>query len=134
MKHLLSILLISSICLTQEMEVDGDLKVTGNIQNQMIDSLLQVIQDLQSQLSALQVENRLETRIFEKSLSWSQNAEEFNFNLQEITGFDLQTAIVNFYSIKDLTIFLDIFSMNSFLSLIGLLICPLIHILSHIPN
>ena len=38
MKHLLSILLISSICLTQEMEVEGDLKVTGNIQNQMIDN------------------------------------------------------------------------------------------------
>ena len=54
MKHFLSILLIFSICLTQEMEVDGDLKVTGNIQSQTIDSLLQVIQDLQSQLSASQ--------------------------------------------------------------------------------
>jgi len=31
MKHLLSILLISSICLAQEMEVDGDLKVTGTV-------------------------------------------------------------------------------------------------------
>ena len=34
MKHLLSILLISSICLTQELQVDGDLKVTGTVDAQ----------------------------------------------------------------------------------------------------
>ena len=51
MKHLLSILLISSICLTQEMEVDGDLKVNGSIQN---DSLAQVILDQQQQISSLE--------------------------------------------------------------------------------
>ena len=38
MKHLLSILLISSICLTQEMEVQGDLKVTGQISAESINS------------------------------------------------------------------------------------------------
>ena len=65
MTKLLSILLISSICLTQEMEVDGDLKVTGNIQSQTIDSLLQVIQNLQSQLNSLQGGNSLETRVYE---------------------------------------------------------------------
>ena len=54
MKHLLCILLICSIGFTQELTVDGNLNVTGNIQNQTIDSLLQVIQDLQSQLSVLQ--------------------------------------------------------------------------------
>ena len=65
MKHLLSILLICSIGFTQELTVEGDLNVTGNIQSQTIDSLLQVIQDLQSQLSALQGGNRLETRVYE---------------------------------------------------------------------
>ena len=64
MKQLLSILLISTL-FAGELEVDGDLTVTGNIQNQTIDSLLQVIADLQSQLSALQVENKLETRVYE---------------------------------------------------------------------
>ena len=54
MNKLLSILLICSIGFTQELTVDGNLNVTGNIQNQTIDSLLQVIQDLQSQLSGLQ--------------------------------------------------------------------------------
>ena len=48
------IIILFSMVMAQELEVDGDLKVTGNIQNQMIDSLLQVIQDLQSQLSLLQ--------------------------------------------------------------------------------
>ena len=48
MIKLLSILLISSICLTQEMEVDGDLKVTGSIQSQTIDSLKQRISVLES--------------------------------------------------------------------------------------
>ena len=56
MKHLLSILLICSIGFTQELTVEGDLNVTGNIQNQTIDSLLQVIADLQSQVAALQLQ------------------------------------------------------------------------------
>jgi hypothetical protein len=65
MKHLLSILLICSIGFTQELTVDGNLNVTGNIANQTIDSLMQVIADLQSQLNALQGGNRLGTRVFE---------------------------------------------------------------------
>ena len=40
-----------SILLSAEMEVDGDLKVTGTIQN---DSLAQVIANLQAQITALQ--------------------------------------------------------------------------------
>ena len=86
MKHLLSILLICSIGFTQELTVDGNLNVTGNIQNQTIDSLLQVIQDLQSQLSALQGGNRLETRVFELP--------RFNFNGETYLELDL-SEIVN---------------------------------------
>ena len=103
MNKLLSILLVSCM-FAGELEVEGGITATGEIQSPTIAALLAQIADLQSQLNALQGGNRLETRVYEKSLSWSQNAEEFNFNLQEITGFDLQTAIVNFYSIKDLTI------------------------------
>ena len=54
MNKLLPILLLCSITLTQELTVEGDLNVTGNIQNQTIDSLLQVIQDLQNQITLLQ--------------------------------------------------------------------------------
>ena len=84
MKHLLSILLICSIGFTQELTVDGNLNVTGNIQNQTIDSLLQVIQDLQSQLSALQ--GGFETRLFElnnfsfSGESWALTSQDFIIN------------------------------------------------------
>ena len=50
MKYLL-LILSASILLSAEMEVDGDLKVTGTIQN---DSLAQVIANLQDQITALQ--------------------------------------------------------------------------------
>ena len=90
MKHLLSILLICSITLTQELTVEGDLNVTGNIQNQTIDSLLQVIADLQSQLSALQVENRLETRVFEIGVLFNGTIIDFN----EILGYEFNYFIL----------------------------------------
>ena len=51
MKKLL--ILLIAFTFTQELEVDGDLKVTGNIQN---DSLAQVIAVLQAQVSALQIQ------------------------------------------------------------------------------
>ena len=45
---------LQSLTFTQELKVEGNLNVTGNIQNQTIDSLLQVIQDLQNQITQLQ--------------------------------------------------------------------------------
>ncbi len=53
MKKLLTILLISTI-FAGELEVEGDLIVTGTIQSATIDSLLQVIAELQAQIDALQ--------------------------------------------------------------------------------
>ena len=44
-----------SFLLAGELQVDGDLTVTGNIQSQTIDSLLQVIQNLESQLRPVEV-------------------------------------------------------------------------------
>ena len=90
MKPLLSILLICSIGFTQELTVDGNLNVTGNIQNQTIDSLLQVIQDLQNQLSLLQVENRLETRVFEIGVLFNGTIIDFN----EILGYEFNYFIL----------------------------------------
>ena len=40
----------------QELEVDGDLKVTGNIQSGTIDSLQQIIVELQLHISQLQTQ------------------------------------------------------------------------------
>jgi hypothetical protein len=47
-------ILLCSILLSAEMEVDGDLKVTGTVESATIDSLKAVIADLQAQLAALQ--------------------------------------------------------------------------------
>jgi len=52
MKYLLLILSMS-ILLSGELEVDGDLKVTGTIQSQTIDSLKAVIAELQAQMANL---------------------------------------------------------------------------------
>ena len=51
MRMLQILMLFSAFCFSQELKVEGNLNVTGHIQN---DSLLQVIQDLQNQITLLQ--------------------------------------------------------------------------------
>ena len=58
------LVIVIGISVAQELNIDGDLNVTGTIESVTIDSLNQVIIDLQNQISGMQVENRLETRIF----------------------------------------------------------------------
>ena len=105
MIKLFPILLISSICLTQEMEVDGDLKVTGNIQSQTIDSLLQVIQDLQNQITLLQSSGGWESRVFEyqfENVSCDGNSNVFHYlDFSEITNYDIDFGIVKILSISN---------------------------------
>ena len=75
---MIKLLIILSLCFVfaGELEVDGDLTVTGNIQNQTIESLQQVIAELQAQIVAMQVDNKMETRIFETQIL--SNGESFN--------------------------------------------------------
>ena len=47
-------ILFASILFSGELEVDGDLKVTGSIESATIDSLMQVIAQLQAQIALLQ--------------------------------------------------------------------------------
>ena len=86
-----------------ELEVDGDLTVTGNIQNQTIDSLLQVIQDLQSQLNGLQVDNRLETRLYEVNIESLQldDFNQYNLSLPDLVGFNGRFIINPYVSIPN---------------------------------
>ena len=102
MKYLF-LILSTSILLSGELEVDGDLKVTGNIQNQTIDSLLQVIQDLQSQLSSLQGGNRMETRIYEFPVSFN-NQETHELDLYDLTGYDLEFGTISIVKLEDVII------------------------------
>ena len=62
MKYLLLILSMS-ILLSAEMEVDGNLKVTGTVESTTIDSLKAVIAELQAQLATLQGSGILQTRV-----------------------------------------------------------------------
>ena len=94
MKHLLSILLICSIGFTQELTVDGNLNVTGNIQNQTIDSLQQVIAGLQSQIAAMQGSGRLETRVFTIENIQVMQDVHFEIDLEQILGFEVDYALL----------------------------------------
>ena len=53
MNKIIIIISLLSLTFTQELKVEGNLNVTGHIQNQTIDSLLQVIQDLQNQINLM---------------------------------------------------------------------------------
>ena len=60
--YLSLLFLLLSFLISAELEVEGDLKVTGNIQAGTIDSLQQIIADLQVQIALLQAaDNKLET-------------------------------------------------------------------------
>ena len=93
MKKIFTILIFTSL-FAGELEVDGDLTVTGNIQSQTIDSLLQVISDLQSQLSGLQGGNRLETRIFETQ--WLNDNDIFSI----YTDLNIPISNLDFYLLE----------------------------------
>ena len=58
------ILLTISFSIAQELEVEGDLTVTGTIESVTIDSLEQDIANLQAQIDSMQSGNRLVTRLF----------------------------------------------------------------------
>ena len=102
MKKIFTILILSTL-FAGELEVDGDLTVTGNIQNQMIDSLLQMIQDLQSQLSDLQVDNRLETRVYQLpriEFTYGEN-NTYDLDIHSITGYNLDYATIGIIHVLD---------------------------------
>ena len=98
LSHKLIYIIFASFIFSGELEVDGDLTVTGNIQNQTIDSLLQVIADLQRQLSALQVDNKLETRVYNYTILFEETI-NYNLDLYTITNGESQ-LIAGFYFSK----------------------------------
>lgn len=65
---LLVLLALFSISLTQELKVEGNLNVTGSMQSTTIDSLKQVIQQLEAHIASMQGVNKLETRVFETNI------------------------------------------------------------------
>ena len=90
----------------QEFEIDGDLSVTGSVESTTIDSLKEVIENLQSQVNSLQNSGNLQTR------TYALPRIEFVFgvpdtlelDLLNITGYDLQSGLVNVYSISNYSV------------------------------
>ena len=69
-----------------ELEVEGDLNVTGNISSQTIDSLLQVIADLQSQITSFQIQlESLNSNITSRQYTLTVNPSDI-IDLEELTG------------------------------------------------
>ena len=87
MNKLLSILLVSCM-FAGELEVEGDLNVTGNISSQTIDSLLQVIADLQSQIALLggSGNSEISAKIVEIPVNIINNAVDHTLLINEIIG------------------------------------------------
>ena len=67
MKYLFPIL-THSLLFSQELEVEGDLKVTGTVESATIDSMQAVIDSLNAKINSLHGGNRLETRVYELPL------------------------------------------------------------------
>ena len=65
------ILLSFTLLFSQELEVEGDLKVTGTVESTTIDSLQQVIANLQAQIDSMHADNQLETRVYPLPLNMS---------------------------------------------------------------
>ena len=92
------LVIVIGISVAQELNIDGDLNVTGTIESVTIDSLNQVIIDLQNQISGMQVENRLETRVFTtNSIVLSQQGVYIPFDIQSLIGTEVEHAFISVF-------------------------------------
>jgi hypothetical protein len=101
MKKLIIIYLLLGILFTQELQVEGNLNVTGIIESVTIDSLNQVILELQNQIAGMEVENRLETRVFStQNITLMHPNEFYPLNVQELIGTEIDYAIINVLAVE----------------------------------
>ena len=82
MKYLIAFLSLT-LLLSQELEVEGDLKVTGTVIN---DSLQQVIEGLQTQITLLQgsENSQISAKIFEVPIQMTSSYQELLFSINEL--------------------------------------------------
>ena len=59
MKKLILLCFALSVLFAQELEVEGDLKVTGTVESANIDSMQAVIDSLKAEMASMQVDNQL---------------------------------------------------------------------------
>jgi hypothetical protein len=93
-------LLSLGLLFTQELQVDGNLNVTGTIESATIDSLNQVILELQNQIAGIQVENRLETRVFTTENYYLEYHGQFlPIDIQSLIGTEIDNAFISLLAI-----------------------------------
>ena len=80
--------------LAGEMEVDGDLNVSGNIQSPTIAQLQEIIAQLQAQIVALQNGGSIQSKIYQLTFEGEHNEFIPSQSLSEITG-----AINDWYAV-----------------------------------
>ena len=80
MRYLILVLMLTA-SFSQELEVEGDLKVTGTVESTTIDSMQAVIDSLNAKINSLHGGNRLETRVYELPQIEFTNGMEYNLDL-----------------------------------------------------
>ena len=106
MKRIISILLITTL-FAGELEVDGGITATGEIQSPTIQALLEQIAQLQEQIALLQAQvnasqgadNQFETRVY--VLNAELITSPYYIDLFEITGHDLEMAWLGVVGVDD---------------------------------
>jgi len=95
------ILLTYSFSIAQELEVQGDLIVTGTIESATIDSMQVVIDSLEAEMASMHGDNQLETRVYTVQLENATEENPYYVDLQLLTGYDLDYAILNILDVLD---------------------------------
>ena len=101
-------ILFMSILLSGELEVDGNLKVTGTVESTTIDSLKAVIAELQAQLAAMQGQsNAISSRIVQIPVNIQPYCNHI-INLNNLISEDQSWYRVTFINLE-----MDNFWLNS---------------------
>ena len=100
MFRILTILIFCTTMFAGELEVDGNLTVTGTIQSQTIDSLLQVIADLESQIASIggSGNSEISAKILEVPIQLTSSYQELLFSINELLNEDQDWYRLTFIS------------------------------------
>mgnify|MGYP001344231244 CR=1 FL=1 len=96
------ILLTYSFSIAQELEVEGDLKVTGTVESATIDSLEQAIANMQVQIAELQAGGEWETRIIEHEFDTVTGDNGWQYlTINELLGINIEMGSITLLDVEN---------------------------------